>query len=288
MELIDLNDGKPLTPLQRTAVLLLNVPHEERGKVLRSVKAGSEQVLEPYTQLVAGACRRAITACQSRRERWKVWHCAEEMTDLLERRQALFEAGQSQVQLVATLPQFLFLAQDGALPPVEQWSLLSGIKDVLFAARKRLCVCIPFMSETGCDDLTVDLERNSRRGLEVEIMSLLTTAQRPQNSPGVCRLAERFEWAGARVTIRSLTDDEAELIGALVPMHAKFAVADGVFAYLGSGNFSVAALYRVPEAGVLIKGPLAKTLEHLFDWIYQRLQLWNAPAQLSQEPPQYQ
>jgi len=285
---IEWTDGKPLTPVQRTGLLLLNVPSERRGLLLQSVRSGNERLLEPYAQLVARACRRAIDACQTEEEHWKVWSCSEEMADLLERRQAVFEATQNQIRLVATLSKFFFLAGDGALPPVERWSLMSGIKEVLLAARKRLCICIPFMSETGTEDLTLDLAPNSRRGLEVEIIALLTSELLAKNAPGVAKLVAQFEAAGARVTVRSLTDEEAALIGALVPMHAKFAIADGVFAYLGSGNFSVAALYRVLEAGVLIKGPLVRELQELFDWIAGRLQVWEQAAGIWEGAARYQ
>ena len=93
---------------------------------------------------------------------------------------------------------------------------------------------------------------------------------------------------GPAYPVCSLTDEEAALIGALVPMHAKFAVADGVFAYLGSGNFSVAALYRVLEAGVLIKGPLVRELQELFDWISRRLQVWEQAAGVWKGAARYQ
>jgi phosphatidylserine/phosphatidylglycerophosphate/cardiolipin synthase-like enzyme len=269
---------QPLTSLQRISLLLLNVPREQRAALLQFLEQPQGRVLEPYTNTVARACYRALQCCDPELPREFVLRAAPQVTDLLERQQAAFEAKQSEMQIVATIPQFLFLAQEGVLPPVEPGSLRAGMRQVLLSARHRLDVCIPYISDAGADDLTADLKRGSRRGLELRILSLLTTAHRAQNSPGVCRLAERFEFAGARVEIRSPTDEEAAMIDAIAAMHAKLIVADSICAYLGTGNFSLSALYRALEIGVIVKGALARNLANLFDWTYTRHQRWDVVA----------
>jgi hypothetical protein len=274
-------DGQPLTPLQRVSTLLLNVPREQRRPILQCVDRpleykwydpASEQRLDSYARNVARSCYRAVRRCEPR-ERWKALHCSEEVADLLERQQDQFDQQQSEAQIVATIPRFLFLAGDGALPPVEHGSLRTGMRDVLFSAREQLDICIPFISVAGADDLLTGLKRGSRRGMRARILSLLM-----DDPSGACRVAERLDDAGAHADMRSPTKEEALMIDALAPMHAKLIGADRARVYLGNGNISLAAFYRALEIGVIVKGALARNLTNLYHWTFIRHQQWGLAA----------
>src|SRR5690348_15699471 len=105
-------DDKPLTPLQLIGWLLTNVPVEERGPLLRSLEESGKPRWRPDVEEVWHACRGAFEECDSAEKRRAIVLCAEEFADALERQQAAFEARESQVQLVATFPDFLYLARE--------------------------------------------------------------------------------------------------------------------------------------------------------------------------------
>ena len=148
---------------------------------------------------------------------------------------------------------------------------------VASAARKTLDLSIPYISCAGVDILTSDLKANCRRGLQVRLLALLTSAHLEQNRAGALRLAERFQWAGARVEIRSPTDAQAQQTGAIAALHAKLTIADRLFTYQGTGNVSLAAFHRAFEVGNLIRGPESVRLWKLYDWVYQRHEIWVDP-----------
>jgi phosphatidylserine/phosphatidylglycerophosphate/cardiolipin synthase-like enzyme len=206
-----------------------------------------------------------------------VLSCAKEVADLLERQQAAFEARRSETQIVATIPEFLHLARNHALPPIQSDSLEAAMMRVVHSARRTLDLSIPYISNAGVKILMKGLRPGSRRHLRVRILSLLTSEHLEQNSQGVCELAQRFERLGARVEIRSPTDEEALEAGAIAVMHAKIIVADSMYSYLGTANISKGALIRAFEVGVIMKGALAKNLANLIDWIYRGHQPWRLP-----------
>src|SRR4051794_33447012 len=149
-------DDKPLTPLQRIGWLLTNVPAKERGRLLTSLEGVGKPNWDPHVEEVGQACRRAFEDCESAEKRAAILMCAEEFADALERQEAAFEGYQSQVQLVATFPDFLYLARQGALPPVEQGSLELAMASVAQSARYHLDMSIPYISTAGVEVLMSD------------------------------------------------------------------------------------------------------------------------------------
>lgn len=271
---------RPLTALQKVALLLLNLAETERELVLQSLPTNARPRVAPDAEEVLQACR-DVYACASPEQRGYIVGCAAQFANLLQWQQEDFEARLCDAQIVATIPEFLYLAREGALPPIEHGSLEAGMARVACTARERLDLSIPYISRSGVEILTAGLTARSRRGLRVGLLSLLTSPHLEQNRPGVMSLAERFDWAGASVEIRSPTDAQAVSTGAIATMHAKMVIGDGCFAYLGTGNVSLSGLVRGFEVGVLLRRVLARNLWNLFDWAFQRHEIWTDPGSVA-------
>ena len=269
-----MKERSPLTPLQKVSHLLVNLSVGERGVVLRGLESGSLQQHSPYTDEVFEACTRAF-ASATRKQQEYILGCALEFADSLERQLESFQAQQGQAQIVGTIPDFLYLANQGALPPIAHGSLEANLARIMNSAQRSLDITIPYISSWGVDVLTPGLNFGWRPGLRVRILSLLTSAHLKQNELGVLHLAEQFERAGATVEVRSPTDEEAAATGAIAVMHAKVMVADRRVGYLGTGNISKAALERGFELGVVTKGILARNLWQVNDWVFKGHQLWR-------------
>ena len=270
------------TALQRIALLLLNVPSTDRPAVLERLRAGDGGLPQPAAKQVTGrqvpgelvirACRRVIEELDDPDEAQHILRHVPEVTELLEQQRAASEQEQFAATVVGTIPEYFYDATEDAIPPINHGSLEAEVTRIARSARERLDICVPYVSHSGVDILTAGLTPDSRKGLEVRVLTLATSQYSEQNKPGVIRLIKKFRQAGATVEVRSPTDGEAKRTGAVAVMHAKILVADQKRGYLGTANISRAAFLRGFEVGMIVEGRLAKNLCHLNDWVFTRHQ----------------
>jgi phosphatidylserine/phosphatidylglycerophosphate/cardiolipin synthase-like enzyme len=273
------------TPAQRVVLLLGNVAREERGEILLALAGEHEQPQAEVAAHVTQACRRALSEC-SETQRAAVLTLAGEMADLLEDQQRASNDRETTIKIVGTLPAFLYLTQQYPAPPISRGSLHNELVRMVRTAKHTIDIVIPYVSRSGVDIFTRGLQPGSLQGLKVRILTLLTGKHIEQNVQGVRRLVARYERAGAQVEVRSPTDKEAQMSGAIAVMHAKAIIVDQRIAYLGTANISLAALMRGFELGTIITGPPVEQLWELLDWVYTRHQLWVPPQRPRQEEVQ--
>jgi len=268
------------TPLQKVARLITNIAPEQRGGVFGFLRGEPWASNDAYFNSVADACHDALTPCDAE-ERCHVLRFVPQVAELLDEEREKFLLRASNAELVATFPDFLYDMRQGALPPVNKGSLERGMVEVVQSARHTLEITIPYISRAGVYILTRGLTRNSRRGLNVRILSLLTTPHQVQNTDGVHFLAGRLRWAGADVRIYTPTDAQAKAAGVIALMHAKMIVADGgEQGYLGTANVSRAGMTSGLEVGVIVRRSLGKQLYGLSDWAFRRHHRWEVPIRV--------
>ncbi|WP_404786902.1 phospholipase D family protein [Altericista sp. CCNU0014] len=162
-----------------------------------------------------------------------------------------------QVQLVITAPE----PYGAALAHRMKCRMTLGVLTQLLSQAKRyVVIAAPFMqagyglsSGTLADALRAALQR----GVNVDVvgtgqgLQTLDTTWFRQNAQGRLRLFQSKE---------NMTD--AKRLGS----HAKFCVADGLSAYVGSANLTAPGLGRHLEMGLLVQGEVARQIEDF--WIY--------------------
>lgn len=265
------------TPLQKVARLVTNLAPEQRAGVLGFLQGKPWASNDDYFRSIADACDDALSPCAAE-ERYHVLRFVPQVAQLLDEEREKFLLQAADAELVATFPDFLYDMRQGALPPVTKGSLEQGMVRVVHSACRTLEITIPYISRAGVNILTRGLTGNSRRGLKVRILSLLTTPHQDQNTDGVHFLASRLRWAGADVRIYTPTDAQAKAAGVIALMHAKMIVADGgEQGYLGTANVSRAGMTSGLEVGVIVRRSLAKQLYRLSDWAFRRHHRWEVP-----------
>jgi phosphatidylserine/phosphatidylglycerophosphate/cardiolipin synthase-like enzyme len=162
-----------------------------------------------------------------------------------------------QVQLVITVPE----PYGAALAHRMKCRMTLGVLTQLLAQAKRYVVIgAPFMqagyglsSGTLADALSAALQR----GVNVDIvgtgqgLQTLNTEVLRQNAQGHLRLFQPKQ-----------NLEDSQRLGS----HAKFCVADGTSAYVGSANLTGPGLNRHLEMGLLVQGEVAQQIEDF--WIY--------------------
>ena len=163
----------------------------------------------------------------------------------------------SQVQLVITAPE----PYGAALAHRMRCRMtLGGLTQLLAQAQRYVVIAAPFMqagyglsSGTLADALRAALQR----GVNVDVvdtgqgLQTLDAIWLSQNAQGRLRLFQPKE---------NMAD--AQRLGS----HAKFCVADGLSAYVGSANLTGPGLGRHLEMGLLVQGEVARQIEDF--WIY--------------------
>lgn len=161
----------------------------------------------------------------------------------------------STADLVITAPQTVA----GSLAYAARCRQTVGVLAELMAgASDRLVIAAPFLQPgAGLSSgvLNTALKHTLKRGVKVDLVStgqsLLTV-----DVEGLRRLT-----TGALRLFRpvmNLLDEKA------LGSHAKFCVADGASAYVGSANLTGPAMSGQVELGILVRGPLARQIEEFW------------------------
>lgn len=163
----------------------------------------------------------------------------------------------SRVQLVITAPE----PYGAALAHRMKCRMTLGVLTQLLAqARRYVIIAAPFMQAgygLSSGTLADALQAALQRGVNVDVvgtgqgLQTLDTTWLSQNAQGRLRLFQPKE---------NMTD--AQRLGS----HAKFCVADGTAAYVGSANLTAPGLGRHLEMGLLVQGEVARQIEDF--WIY--------------------
>lgn len=165
----------------------------------------------------------------------------------------------SQVQLVITAPE----PYGAALAHRMRCRMTLGVLTQLLAQAKRsIVIAAPFMQAgygLSSGILADALQAALQRGVNVDVdvvgtgqgLQTLDTTWLSQNAQGRLPLFQPKE---------NMAD--AQRLGS----HAKFCVADGLSAYVGSANLTAPGLGRHLEMGLLVQGEVARQIEDF--WIY--------------------
>ena len=163
----------------------------------------------------------------------------------------------SQVQLVITAPE----PYGAALAHRMKCRMTLGVLTQLLAQAKRsVVIAAPFMQAgygLSSGTLADALQAALQRGVHVDVVGTgqglrtLDTTWLSQSAQGRLRLFQPKE---------NMAD--AQRLGS----HAKFCVADGLSAYVGSANLTAPGLGRHLEMGLLVQGEVARQIEDF--WIY--------------------
>ncbi len=163
----------------------------------------------------------------------------------------------SQVQLVITAPE----PYGAALAHRMRCRMTLGVLTQLLAEAKRYVVIgSPFMQPgygLSSGTLAEALQAALQRGVNVDVvgtgqgLQTLDTTWLSQSAIGCLRLFRPKE-----------NMEDAQRLGS----HAKFCVADGLSAYVGSANLTAPGLGRHLEMGLLVQGKVARQVEDF--WIY--------------------
>lgn len=132
---------------------------------------------------------------------------------------------------------------------------LGVLTELIAMATDRLIISAPFLQpgagiSTGV--LNAALKSALRRAVKVEIVTTsqslagLDIASLKRAGPGCLRVSQ---------PTTNVLDPRS------LGSHAKFCVADGVAAYIGSANLTGPGLSEHIELGVLVRGPVAKQVE---------------------------
>jgi len=137
---------------------------------------------------------------------------------------------------------------------------VGALIEILTSARQRVLLGAPFMQQDrGLSDprLVGPLRGCLSRGVEVNILG--TTA----GLNSIDRRSIEAEGASKLRLFRPAANiSNSRTLGS----HAKFCVADGQYAYVGSANFTGPGIDGQLEMGVLLRGPTARQLASF--WAY--------------------
>jgi phosphatidylserine/phosphatidylglycerophosphate/cardiolipin synthase-like enzyme len=137
---------------------------------------------------------------------------------------------------------------------------LGVLTQLITEAEQHIVIAAPFMQSgfgLSSGPLALALQSALCRGVNVDVLSTERSLQTvdlaglSQNARGQLRLF---------TASASLTDD------AILGSHAKFCVADGEKAYVGSANLTGRGLSGQLEMGVLIQGAAARQVDQFWDF----------------------
>lgn len=164
---------------------------------------------------------------------------------------------QSSVQLVITPPSVF----GAAFAERFQFRMTLGVFTQLLAeARRQVIISAPYLQQgygLSSGSIADATQAALRRGVNVDVMSTkrglesIDQSWLTQEAHGILRLF----CPSANVT-------NEERLGS----HAKFCVADGQSAYLGSANLTGPGLSEHLELGVLVQGQIAKQIEEMWQY----------------------
>jgi len=137
------------------------------------------------------------------------------------------------------------------------------LTEVILEAQRRLVIGAPFIQKShglSSEALSIALRTALGRGVNVDILStthsLLSIDQEYFAKDSIGHL--RFFVASSNLA-------DSQKLGS----HAKFCIADGILAYIGSANLTFSGLSDQIEMGVLIRGTVAQQIDQFWDYAIQ-------------------
>ncbi len=138
---------------------------------------------------------------------------------------------------------------------------LGVLTQLLVEARSRVIITSPFFQSgfgLSSGSIAEATEAALNRGVNLDILSTRRSLETVNRS-----LLTRRRAGGALRLLRPAANvEDDEKLGS----HAKFCVADGQNAYIGSANLTGPGLSEHLELGLFLKGDLAKQIEQM--WLY--------------------
>jgi phosphatidylserine/phosphatidylglycerophosphate/cardiolipin synthase-like enzyme len=169
----------------------------------------------------------------------------------------MLEDGKPLVELVITAPEPYGLA----LAYQTRCRTTLGVLTILMAqARQHVVIAAPFLQAGhGLSDgpLADALRAALRRGVNVDIVS----TKRSLQTLNVVSL-QREAKGKLRLFRHQANRDDDQNLGS----HAKFCIADGDYAYVGSANLTGPGLSKHFEMGLLVHGEIAKQMAEFWEY----------------------
>lgn len=137
---------------------------------------------------------------------------------------------------------------------------LGVLTQLLAQAQKRVIISAPYLQQgygLSNGPMAVALRAALTRGINVDVVS----TRRSLETVDVASLRQGVQGILRLFCPAANVADEARL-----GSHAKFCVADGRSAYVGSANLTGPGLSEHLEIGILVHGKVAKQIEEL--WLY--------------------
>jgi phosphatidylserine/phosphatidylglycerophosphate/cardiolipin synthase-like enzyme len=134
------------------------------------------------------------------------------------------------------------------------------LTQLLAEAERHVIIASPFMQPgygLSAGALADALRSALKRGVDVDVLS---TDQSLQTIDRANLMHD------ARGKIRFFQADLHQLDDQRLGSHAKFCIADGELAYVGSANLTGRGLAGQVEMGVLIRGPVAHQIKEFWDY----------------------
>lgn len=159
------------------------------------------------------------------------------------------------IELVLTLPT---LSQSRLYQP-DSRSTVGCLTQLMVEAQRHVVIAAPFMQRghgLSSGPLALALAAALERGLDVDVLgtseglSTLVIETLCRRSSGRLRLWEPSHHVADPRDLGS---------------HAKFCIADGQAAYVGSANFTGPGLGDQLEMGILVRGPIAAQIDAFWD-----------------------
>jgi len=140
---------------------------------------------------------------------------------------------------------------------------LGVLSQLLTESKNRVLIGAPFIQPGyGLSDgvLFAAMESALRRGVSVDILSSAISLGHVDRDRLLC---------GATGNLQLYRPSDTLTVDQRLGSHAKFCVADGTTAYVGSANLTGPGLSSQLELGLLVHGDIAQQIEEFWDYIIE-------------------
>ncbi len=137
-------------------------------------------------------------------------------------------------------------------------------RNLISGAKKEIKITSPFMDETGLANYIYELIEKCKNGVKIKILT--------RNDESRKRVINLLKSTLSKINpdlveIRSY--HETDEFGVTESIHSKMIIVDDIEVYIGSGEIRKNSIFGVLcEAGIYIKGPIAKIYSKFFDVIW--------------------
>lgn len=202
--------------------------------------------------------------------------CREQQLILLGRRDGQ-RAGSvrvgSEVQLAATVPPHIEGPDD-----VTYVSIADEIRDIFFGVDEQVRIASPYFDPD--QTVTGDIASLPSRGVETKILTRETEDAASNVKQALNDIHGAIPSSKLQhLSIRDLYEVDEVTGNQAFATHAKLAIADDEFCYVGSANLTQTSLESNFELGLLLRGSIAAEIGALFDRVYAAARPVELPLQ---------